>query len=370
MPIFTVAQDDADLFLEHGDPSRKNYQHRKGMGLPSNYPTKDGHPDFSQRVASVEHALSDPALVAARSSNVMTEAEKNDPRFQEFLTEIRARGGGGREGATLEERANAVALARAYRAAEVGDEGFPYPGSMLKHRGSVYESAPGKGDGLTPERARLHDTIVAHFLSKFTEPQVHPLVVVTGGLPGAGKSFGLRGVKEYEGLLNVNSDDIKALLPEYNGANAGFLHEESDLIATRVFREAVKARQSMILDVTMKSLGEANKGITNGLAGRLSAMRDSGYEVQLVFIDVSIDTSVRQAVARYFEQGRFVPPNYIRGAQGKGASKNLSNSKNFNTFVSLRERPGITGWKHYVRHYKDKRGARLIDKGGNPRTAK
>lgn len=303
------------------------------------------------RAKDVEHFLTSEREVARRSSNKMTPAEQRDEQFQTILESVRD------QAETIEERENAVAIARAYQEAMDGMEGYAQfnadgtpGGSLEKHKGPV--------GGLTAERAALHDEIVNHFVSKFDRPQEYPTVVVTGGLPGAGKSFAIRQHPGYKDFLNVNSDDVKAMLPEYKGSNSGFLHEESDMIARRVFERAFEARQNMILDVTMKSLGDANKGIDDGLAGRVKKMSEQGYNVQLQFTEVSIDTSVRTALDRYFREGRFVPPSYIRSARSKGQT---ASSKNYETFATLREMPFVNGWEHYTREYNQ--GARLYKKG-------
>ena len=325
-----------------------------------------------EKAKQLDKRLKSPEEVARRSNPEMTAEEAANPAFQKNLQAVRTfletgeytLGNKTLKGAPTDaERANPVGLARAYYESEQGWEGYNFPGSLLKHKGD----GPG---GLTPERAALHRQIVEHFMEKFTAAERNPTVVVTGGLPGAGKSVGLDSVEAYKDFFTINADDIKAMLPEYNGTNAGFVHEESDLIASAIFEQAVKYRQNIILDVTMKSLGDANKGIKDGLYGRLTAMAGRGYEVQLQFTEVSMDTSVQEAVSRHFRQGRFVPPVYIRGA----TSKKGTSSQNYDTFVELQQVVPVRGAQHYRRKYYplkdgkfDTRGApKLYRQSGRP----
>lgn len=345
MPIFVVPDSNGEdaapvrRAREHGDPSRTH--------LP--YPHAGGRPALgspAERVRMVEERLTSSAERARRANPKMTAEEAADPAFQAMLDKVR------NEAETILERQQAVPLARAYLAAAKGMEGYPFPGSILKHAGPV--------GGLTAERAAVHQQIIDYYKSRFTTPNENPVIVATGGLPGAGKSQGIKQVPEYKEYLNINADDIKTMFPEYNGTNAAFLHEESDALARRIFDMAVEARQNLVLDVTMKSLGNPGKGQNDGLAGRLEAFAAQGYEIQIQFTEVSLDTAVREVIDRYFREGRFVPPDYVRSAREQSAS-----SKNYQTFRALRKMPFVVGWQHYTREYGE--APVFYDQGGRPR---
>src|SRR5262249_5195720 len=87
----------------------------------------------------------------------------------------------------------------------------------------------------TPERTAghnkiLNDIFTAEAVARATPPEGQkPTITFLGGRGGSGKSWFTRegGAVDAKHAIVLNSDDIKAALPEYRGWNAGQLHEES-----------------------------------------------------------------------------------------------------------------------------------------------
>jgi len=267
---------------------------------------------------------------ALRGSSLELDTEAADPAFQ--AAKVRAIEDAQDADASDFEKMNPVAVARAQRASDAWFEEVNAEGSQGFHRD------PETG-GYTAERQAVHDEIIGHFESQFGAPQEYPVAVVTGGLPGAGKTAGLRQTVDLDRFTNVNSDDVKTLLPEYNGANAAWLHEESDHVARIVLSRAVDRRQNVIIDTTMRTGGSGEARMDDGIVGRVKALRERGYDVRAQFTEVPLKTSSERAMNRYVREGRFVPPGYIR--TGRSTSGRFS-SRNRETFESVKEL--VNGW--------------------------
>jgi adenylylsulfate kinase-like enzyme len=117
----------------------------------------------------------------------------------------------------------------------------------------------------TPQRRQIHENIVDQALSSVQPAQQQPLVVFLGGGSASGKSTivkrYLQKFKNFnEGILLIDSDKIKTMLPEYqkmvetdpkNAANR--LHDESSDIATKMYEAGLRNKVNMILDGTIAS---------------------------------------------------------------------------------------------------------------------
>jgi predicted ABC-type ATPase len=152
--------------------------------------------------------------------------------------------------------------------------------------------------------------------------------IIAGGLGGAGKTTIL---KEYANIdlsnyLVVNPDDIKeqmarrGMIPEISGLSpmeaSDLAHEESSYIAKRLAMRAAAEGKNLIWDITMSSEDSTKERINN--------LRSSGYNhIEGLFVDISIETSVRRIDARHREGhdmyraglglgGRFVPEEVSR----------------------------------------------------------
>jgi predicted ABC-type ATPase len=274
----------------------------------------------------VSEALKDPVEVKRRSNPVFTNEEVNNPAFAQIMDGLRGR----EEDLSPWENTHRVQMARALYDAMItsavqGD-------SRIEHAGPVR--------GYTAERSAVHDDILADYKSRFTEPQDKPVVLLTGGLPGAGKSTGLASI-DLTGFTVVSADTIKEQMPDYTGSNAAYLHEESSELASGLAQMAMNHRQNVVMDVTLKSFGDPEKGVHDNAAGVVKHFARAGYKVQLIFTDISINKSIQRAMDRYLRDGRFVPPDYVRLAK----SSQGNNSKNADTFKALREWPEVEGWR-------------------------
>jgi len=158
----------------------------------------------------------------------------------------------------------------------------------------------------TAERAALHDEIVANTLAGHS-PSDNPTMTILGGGPASGKST----IMEPGDDVIVDSDGIKAQLPEYKAMSdagdpraAAFTHEESSYVAGLVTKAALDGGYNVTLDGT----GDSS---VKKLTGKVDAARSAGHSVKGRYVTVDTDEALRRAELRGAETGRVVPPAVI-----------------------------------------------------------
>lgn len=156
------------------------------------------------------------------------------------------------------------------------------------------------------EREELHKEIIDEILNQYKNVPNEKKVVLSAGLPGAGKTTVLKKIPEVD--LNdyamINADDIKEkliekeMIPEIKGLTpletAGLIHEESSKIADQLQIALAKQGKNVIYDMTSKSRKSVER--------RLSVFRNNGYQLEdttMVFVDIEIETSKSRALDRY-----------------------------------------------------------------------
>jgi uncharacterized protein len=167
----------------------------------------------------------------------------------------------------------------------------------------------------TPERQKLHAKIIREFMSKKKvdaarpAPGTSPTFVVISGRAGSGKSWLTRpgaGPIDAERTLVIDNDSVKAMLPEYEGWNAGAVHEEASYIAEKMMDIARRLKINVTLDGTLKSLAPAQE--------RLEQFKADGYDLDGYYMFAPPAVAARRAVDRARNTGRLVPPAYVLGS--------------------------------------------------------
>lgn len=170
----------------------------------------------------------------------------------------------------------------------------------------------------TAQRQRLHEQIIRSYIDRGMENAVPgegetPTAILLGGRGGSGKTSSTADmIPNVDHYLNINSDDVKAMLPEYQGWNASLLHEESSMITDQIERIARELGLNVIYDATMKSEGSAVK--------RMQDYQAAGYAVDGFFVHTTPYISATRAMARSLSSGRYVPPEYILGSRSNEAT--------------------------------------------------
>lgn len=141
-----------------------------------------------------------------------------------------------------------------------------------------------------------------------------------GGGSNAGKTTYrnkfLKSKKDKDNFLVIDADHLKTLIPEYadlvkinSELSADIVHKESSAMAAQLFKKAVEERLMHLFDATLKNTDKYQKFF--------SLLKDAGFTINLIIVDVSIEEALRRNRARYeeaLEQGdnpRLVPDNVV-----------------------------------------------------------
>jgi predicted ABC-type ATPase len=212
----------------------------------------------------------------------------------------------------------------------------------------------------TSERQAVHE---ANYFSKAFNPKAAvpagqtPTAIILTGQPGSGKTSALRGlgdkITQGKEFTTINPDDAKASLPEYEGWNAGALHEESSHMAEGELADrAIKANHNIIYDITGKNAGKIQK--------QIETLTKLGYNVHLGNVSLPEHKSLGRVWDRFSknafghkdpnsEPGRYVPLNHAAGYKEKidktyAALKTHPDVKRYfqvNTDVGMNEKPKL-----------------------------
>ncbi|MFM9035960.1 MAG: zeta toxin family protein [Mycobacterium sp.] len=149
--------------------------------------------------------------------------------------------------------------------------------------------------------------------------------IISGGLGGAGKSYTLENIVKVDPseYFTINPDLIKEKMAEKDMIPnldpkltpmelSPLAHTEASEMAYELAIRAYREKKNVVWDITMSS----KASVANG---RVKLMRAAGYrEINAVFVDVTVEKSIRQARTRWsngliaFAQGvgyggRFLP---------------------------------------------------------------
>lgn len=181
-----------------------------------------------------------------------------------------------------------------------------------------------KKDGrYTPERSAVHAKIIEHFLSPekiadATPPAGEkPTFTLLGGRGGSGKSWFTSddGLVDPKKNVVLDADAIKEMLPEYEGWNAGLLHEESSDLFDHMTDVAQELGLNIVHDATMKTGHKA--------VALVSRFKGAGYGTEAHYMYLPPQEAAVRGVKRFMgPNGRFVPPGIILGNTTNEASFN------------------------------------------------
>jgi hypothetical protein len=207
--------------------------------------------------------------------------------------------------------------------------------------------APGE---YTPERLAAHDRLIADYKKDVNWDSIpaERQALLSGGLGGAGKGTMLKKMNiDHEKFVTIDPDSLKGYMSKHGlvpdpvslGLKdfdppvrpmelAGLIHEESSDLSKRIANMAMDEGRNVILDNTMGS---------DSVFKKVNELKDRGYGVEGVFVDVSIDMSVESALARHMngtveggDGGRFVDPKLAAGQEPKDPQYRSANRERFN----------------------------------------
>lgn len=160
-----------------------------------------------------------------------------------------------------------------------------------------------------PKRERLHEEIIdSVFEGVKCVAKDKPIAIFTGGSPASGKSYFIKKNAKYlddDNIFKLDADEIRSKLPEYEGWNANTTHlETQDIVNTLLNRIGSETcRYDLIYDGTMN---KAKKYFE-----LIKKVRDLGYKVYIIFMDIPYHEAKKRALLRYQRSGRYVPMEVI-----------------------------------------------------------
>jgi predicted kinase len=175
------------------------------------------------------------------------------------------------------------------------------------------------GNAWQESRKRLHNEIVDRILSPAAIEGARPAdgeaptFVLLGGRGGSGKSKLAGKVYAKDRAIVLDADEIKGMLPEYEGWNAAQVHEESSFIFDHITDVAQGLRLNIVHDATMKTGHKA--------VALVKRFKDAGYRTEAHYMHLPRQEAAKRAVDRFLgKTQRFVPPEVVLGNTGNEAS--------------------------------------------------
>lgn len=179
------------------------------------------------------------------------------------------------------------------------------------------------------ERRELHNELIDKMMFKYRNVPIDGKIIMSAGLPGAGKTTVLTKYMDTDmsQYATVSSDDFKEMLaeegqiPEIEGLtpmeSSTLVHLESSYLADTLSAKLAEEKKNIIYDFTCKKEASA--------ISRIDTYVNNGYStsnIQMVFVNISVDTAHERAKYRYREGlnngdigGRHLPSSIIEGCR-------------------------------------------------------
>ena len=215
----------------------------------------------------------------------------------------------------------------------------------------------GKGESAryTENREKLHGAIMQALLApdkiRAAKPALgeSPTFMILGGRGGSGKSWFKDKLYDPLKYVILDADEIKTMLPEYNGWNAQDVHEESSDILEQMVCMCIREGLNFVLDGTMKTAKSA--------LGRILRVQSAGYKTEAHYMHLPAQEAAKRAVGRYMGEnkdfsGRYVPVHRV-----------LENTTNEDSFDQVRKL--VDKWSFRDNNVKRGKQPILISEGEN-----
>lgn len=193
--------------------------------------------------------------------------------------------------------------------------------TIAKHR----ISGKGAGAEYSAERMELHADIynklmpVDKILAAKPVGNNQPTFLMLGGRGGSGKSWFNGKVYNPANSIVFDADEIKHMLPEFEGWNAAEVHEESSDILEKLLVMARTLNLNVVVDATLKSTDKA--------VAKAMTFKNEGYRVECHYMHLPRQEAAKRAVKRFMgKTGRYVPVDVV-----------LSNTTNEASFEAVRQ---------------------------------
>ncbi len=220
----------------------------------------------------------------------------------------------------------------------------------------------------TPERKELHKKIISEILSPekvaacLPKDGEKPKLVMFGGRGGSGKSWftdkkraaaeGREVMFDSDKFLVLDADALKEYIPEYEGWNAGEVHEESSYLNKKIKQKALDWGLNIIIDGTMNYNPKKPDKVKN----EMLEAKSKGYSLEAHYMFLPVQESAKRAINRFKTKkgdfsGRLVPMDILMSMQDN--EKSFDSVKDIVDDWSFRDNQGDNGPKLVSRKAKD-----------------
>jgi predicted kinase/plastocyanin len=176
----------------------------------------------------------------------------------------------------------------------------------LKGRPQTWQKYRITGEGesarYTEEREKLHGRIMQELLSpdklRSALPPIgeKPTFMILGGRGGSGKSWFKNNVYDPSKFIILDADEIKSMLPEFEGWNAQDVHEESSDILEQMLTTCIRNGLNVVIDGTMKTASSA--------LAKVFRMKSAGYRTEAHYMHLPRQEAAKRAIGRFKNGGK------------------------------------------------------------------
>jgi len=241
----------------------------------------------------------------AEFKNVLTQAiERQDPNLRQLIDE---------------HPTVVAAQARLSEIPETVDNPLYNTEEWVQNRQFIFGSGDGARvvTGYDNAVDELHDHLRRFAWEDDNIPYPGPMktegpktAVIVLGPAAAGKSTIANPIARKINATIIDADEAKKVLPEYEGGvGANAVHQESQAIASLVEQEAIKEGDNLVIG----TIGDK----PDKIRARISALKDAGYNVQLVDVVVPAEEAAIRMYNRFASTGRILPASKIRSVGDK-----------------------------------------------------
>ena len=192
---------------------------------------------------------------------------------------------------------------------------FQYTQKLPDTKSKHYNTKTGK---YSKSRQKLHKEIINEFKDDAVcIERDEPIAILMGGSPASGKSTFLRSYAPFllkDEILRIDADEVRSMLPEYEGWNADVTHRETkDIVETLLSDKTIgiPCTTDIIYDGTMNNVKRYTPLV--------KFLKKQGYKVYVVYIDNVPKKDIEERIrGRYKRSGRYVPIEVVDDFFQKG----------------------------------------------------
>ena len=151
--------------------------------------------------------------------------------------------------------------------------------------------------------------IVDHFASDVVcPPSEEPFSIFMAGSPGAGKTESSVAIVEMlkkrgDGIVRIDPDEIRKLIPQYTGRNTDVVKGASFLAVEKLYDYVLKTGKSMILDSTFTPYKKIEGNVRRSVA--------KGRTIAIIYIDQDPLVAWHFTKEREKIEGRSIPRDFF-----------------------------------------------------------